>query len=147
MGQVPGEIAGNHHVKAAVRERQILGVHLTEVYFVRQLARVLLRLGQHSGGEVDGGHPVARLREENREEAGTRPHLQNANVLPRRLGKSGVNLTAQLGAPIAPAAVGKLALIGLGITGGALGPVAAVSFYDRMVGHNGSSFPFILFAL
>ena len=133
LGQVPGDVSGHHHVEAAVGEIQRLGVHLDKFDAPGQRAGIDPGLRQHGGRQVDGGHAIARLRQQYGKEAGAGAHLQDVNVARFASRKAGGDALRH-GLPPQPAlACGQLLPVHVGIARGPLGPVFAVFADDRRV--------------
>ena len=77
LRQGPGKVSAEHHVKALIREFQVLSVHLPECDSKPQMLRQSGGLFQHGGRQVDPRYPVPQLCHQDGEKARTRAHVQN----------------------------------------------------------------------
>ena len=126
MGQVPGQVAADHHVKGSVRKIQRLCVHLHPSNLAGKLAGIFLCLGQHGGRQVDGRHIIAQFPQKDGKEARAGAHLQHAQGFRRAVRELPRDLGMEAVAPLLPLLCGKLQLIDLRVGRGAAGPVALV---------------------
>ena len=123
MGQVPGQIAADHHFKGSIRKVQRLRVHFHPADPAGELAGVFLCLGQHGGRQVDRRHVIVQLPQEDRKEARAGAHLQHAQGFRRAVRELPRDLGMETVAPLAALFGRKLQLIDLRITGNAFCPI------------------------
>ena len=82
MGQGPGQISGDHHVKSPVREIHVFRVH-NDKFTVRVfLRRKDLRVFDHIRRKIHSRHPVSFFRQKNREKSRSAAHIQDPEPFP-----------------------------------------------------------------
>jgi len=126
--EIPGHIPGDQHVKAVIREYQLLRVHLEKGDLVREGARVAPGFLQHGGGIVHRGHLIAHSRQNDGEKARAGAHVQHPDGagLPSR--KTGGDPFLNGASPDALLVSCQFLLIYTGVAGGAVRPVVDIFF-------------------
>ena len=82
--QRPRQIPAEHDIEGAVREIQLLGIHMPEGNVQPKARRHGGGFLQHGGGQVDARHRMSQLRHENGKKSGAGAHVQNVQRRPFR---------------------------------------------------------------
>ena len=85
MGQIPGQVSGNDHVKALIFKLQCLGIHSFKfnipALFSDKFRCIFCSLFQHSRSVIYGCYMISCFRKNHREKAWTCADIQNSQVV------------------------------------------------------------------
>ena len=126
--EIPGHVPGDQHVKAVIREHQLLRVHLEKGDLVREGARVAPGFLQHGGGIVYGGYLIAHSRQDDGEKARPRTHVQHPDGAGFSSRETGGDPLLNGASPDALLIRRQFLLIHAGVSGGAVRPVVDIFF-------------------
>ena len=85
MGQIPGQVSGNDHVKALIFKLQCLGIHSFKfnipALFSDKFRCIFCSLFQHSRSVIYGCYMISCFRKDHREKAWASTDIQNSQVV------------------------------------------------------------------